>query len=347
MALYTSGVRVLHLASFDRWSGAVDPAFHEAAALRAAGVDAFFGYVGGYKLEARLQAIPWALPILRTGHGIAGISKSVAAIRRAIAAHGIEILHAHLSWDHQLAALARSRGIRLVRTYHAGRSIRRYLLRHTNAVAVVNQALADHPLLRGRNPKWTPATIDHARFKPSGPRVEMPRPAVGAIGKLSPDRGFEDVLRAVSLLDAAHLSIIGEGPHQPKLTALATDLGIRQRVTFAGYHEDDLPAHYRGLDALLFTGEGSDQGHRAVAEAMACGVPVAAYPFQGIEAVIGEPHAGEFVCRDRTPAPLAERARDLMARRDSLGAECVEATRRFGFAPAAQRLLQLYESARI
>jgi hypothetical protein len=55
-------------------------------------------------------------------------------------------------------------------------------------------------------------------------------------------------------------------------------------VIWAGYHEDDLAEHYRASDLLLFTARGSDEGHRAVLEAMACGIPVATYPIEGIDA---------------------------------------------------------------
>src|ERR1700742_2849740 len=47
-------VNVLHLAAGNRWTGAAAPAFAEVEALRAAGVEAHYAYVGGYKLEQKL-----------------------------------------------------------------------------------------------------------------------------------------------------------------------------------------------------------------------------------------------------------------------------------------------------
>ena len=44
-------MRVLHLAAGNRWTGAAAPAFAEVVALREAGVDAHYAFVGGYKLE--------------------------------------------------------------------------------------------------------------------------------------------------------------------------------------------------------------------------------------------------------------------------------------------------------
>ena len=46
-------MKVLHLASANRWTGAPAPAFAETEALREAGIDAHYAYVGGYKLAYR------------------------------------------------------------------------------------------------------------------------------------------------------------------------------------------------------------------------------------------------------------------------------------------------------
>ena len=53
-------MRILHLAAGNRWTGAAAPAFAEAAALREAGVDAHYAYVGGYKLEQKLARVDFA-----------------------------------------------------------------------------------------------------------------------------------------------------------------------------------------------------------------------------------------------------------------------------------------------
>ena len=57
-------MKILHLASGNRWTGAAAPAFAEVEALRAAGVDAHFAYVGGYKLETKLAGHSFAHPII-------------------------------------------------------------------------------------------------------------------------------------------------------------------------------------------------------------------------------------------------------------------------------------------
>src|SRR5258707_3941103 len=128
-----------------------------------------------------------------------------------------------------------------------------------------------------------------------------------AIGKLSKERGFEDVLRTYALVRReianARLMIIGHGEHRPALEALARELAID--VIWAGYHEDDLAEHYRAADILLFTARGSDEGHRAVLEAMACGVVPVTFPIAGIPALLGD-LSGALIASAGTPEAAAQ-----------------------------------------
>lgn len=67
--------------------------------------------------------------------------------------------------------------------------------------------------------------------------------------------------------------VIGRGDDQPRLAQLATELGIGDRVIFAGFiPTEELVAHYRLADAYIMP---SQEGFGIVyLEAMACGVPV-------------------------------------------------------------------------
>lgn len=69
--------------------------------------------------------------------------------------------------------------------------------------------------------------------------------------------------------------IVGRGDDQPRLAQLAEDLGVADRVVFAGFvRTEALPAHYRLADAYIMP---SQEGFGIVyLEAMACGVPVVA-----------------------------------------------------------------------
>ena len=67
--------------------------------------------------------------------------------------------------------------------------------------------------------------------------------------------------------------VLGRGDDQPRLAALAEELGISDRVVFAGFvKNEDLVAHYNLADAYVMP---SQEGFGIVyLEAMACGVPV-------------------------------------------------------------------------
>jgi glycosyltransferase involved in cell wall biosynthesis len=67
--------------------------------------------------------------------------------------------------------------------------------------------------------------------------------------------------------------VIGRGDDQPRLAQLAIDLGVSDRVIFAGFVPTaDLVEHYRLADAYVMP---SQEGFGIVyLEAMACGVPV-------------------------------------------------------------------------
>jgi glycosyltransferase involved in cell wall biosynthesis len=135
------------------------------------------------------------------------------------------------------------------------------------------------------------------------------------------------------------MMIIGHGEHRPNLERLAHSLGIADHVTWAGYHEDDLAEHYRASDALLFTARGSDEGHRAILEAMACGVPPAVYPLEGITALVDRTH----VAAASTPEALATTVVSLLSSKLDRGS-IVERSLDFSYARAARRLLDAYES---
>jgi len=353
-------MRVLHLAAGNRWTGAAAPAFAEVAALREAGVDAHYAYVGGYKLEQKLARVGFAHPAIAKAQNPVSLIRTAAALEHLIDHHGFDVVHAHLTYDHVLARFIAGREkVRIVRTFHSRRVIRGdvftgALIRRTDALCAINDALAEAPAIRGRFVLYTPPPLDTRQFTPEGPdvraayHVEEGALLLVAIGKLDPARGFEDVLRTFSLvrqsIAGARLMIIGHGPHRPALEALAQSLGVAP--IWAGYHEDEdgLAEHYRAADVLLFTARGSDEGHRAVIEAMGCGVVPATYRIDGLPAILG-PLGATSLASSPTPAALAERVveiaqGDLAASRRDAFARSAE----FSYAKAAERLMKLYDS---
>lgn len=344
-------MRILHLAAGNRWTGAAAPAFAEVEALRAAGIDAHYAYVGGYKLQAKLGHHDFAHPVIAKAQNPLAFKRTVDALNRMIRHHGFDVLHAHLTYDHWLARIAARDfpALRLARTFHARRVLRTdvftaSLIKRTPLLFVVNEAFANAPAFRGRQAVFTPPPVDHRQFSPEGPNARglygLPPSVrlVTVIGKLSHDRGFEEALATFAALrrsrDDVRMMIIGHGEHRPALEAYAESLDITPDVIWAGYHEDDLAEHYRASDLLLFTARGSDEGHRAVLEAMACGVPVVSYPIEGVAALIGLGRVADAA----TPEALAALASQVLDRPGFVYERSLE----FGYDRAAERLMAAY-----
>jgi len=129
--------------------------------------------------------------------------------------------------------------------------------------------------------------IDVARFA-AAPRVPDVRaslgasaatPLVGTVGRLHPRKDVETFLRAAAIVAAqlpdVRFAVVGsaeasvELSYQQRLTALTAELGIGDRVTFAGARRD-IPAVMAALDVFVLSSRHEGFG-RVIAEAMAAG----------------------------------------------------------------------------
>jgi glycosyltransferase involved in cell wall biosynthesis len=352
-------MKVLHLAAGNRWTGAAAPAFAEVEALRAAGVDAHYAYVGGYKLEAKIRRFDFAHPLIAKAQNPYSFLRSVRALEHLFDHHRFDVIHAHLTYDHWLARFAvRGSTTRIARTFHARRVLRndpftRSLIANSDAIFVINDTFADAPPVRSRRVTFTPPPIDQRQFDPDGTTARAQYgiadgvSLIAAIGKLSKDRGFEAVLETFAIARrsiAAKLMIIGHGEHRPALEAHASALGITSDVIWAGYHEDDLAEHYRAADLLLFTARGSDEGHRAVLEAMSCATIPAVYPIPGLAALLGDLNS-ECMATQESPESLAALVVRMLTRNDLAPLRRLVRDRsdHFAYEPSAERLMRVYE----
>ncbi|MHB0969127.1 MAG: glycosyltransferase family 4 protein [Thermoanaerobaculia bacterium] len=351
-------MKVLHLASVNRWTGAAAPAFAEVEALRAAGVEAFFAFSGGYKLETKLASLPFAYPIIRDEQDPFSYILSVRAVNRLIRKLGADIVHAHLTHDHAVAVAAvRGTGASVVRTFHRRRTLRsdpftHALLRRTAAIAFVNAGFAG--AYAHREALFTPPPVNGELFSATGPDareiwgLQAEDVVLGIIGKLAPHRGFEDALQCVAILRErglkARLLVVGAGGHETALRTHAGRLGVADAVIWAGYQEERLAEHYRALDLLLFTAAGSDEGHRAVVEALACGRAVAAYPLEGVATLLGSAGSA-WISPEAVPGSLVRTIEAMLRQPEpERRGRAVVLAETFGYERAAERLRSLYSS---
>jgi glycosyltransferase involved in cell wall biosynthesis len=286
--------------------------------VRAAGVE----LVDGLRLER--TALPWRL------------SREIRELGRVLRELEIDLVHAHQTHDHWLAALGR-RGTpaRLVRTVHHRRAVHagpaaRWLLGRTDALIAVSEGIAERLRAAGApaaRVTVVPGAVDLERFGPDADgasvRAELglgKAPVVGCVARMVPGRGHDTLLRAAAYLrerlPEARLVLVGRGEHRPALERLAQELGLGATVVFAGYRGPDLPQVLAALDCVVFLGTGSEESCRAVLEAMAVGRPVVAAAVGAVPETVVDGETGWIV----EPAPETIAARLEAALRDRVSA---------------------------
>jgi glycosyltransferase involved in cell wall biosynthesis len=148
--------------------------------------------------------------------------------------------------------------------------------------ASMQAELAQRNFLRTR--LWTRG-VDHARFAPGEKTAfrELPGPHLLYVGRVSVEKNVEAFLR----LDVPGTKIVvGDGPARAELEANYPDavfLGLRTGA--------ELSELYRSADVFVFPSR-TDTFGNVMIEAMASGLPVAAYPVTGPLDILTDPACG-------------------------------------------------------
>jgi glycosyltransferase involved in cell wall biosynthesis len=175
------------------------------------------------------------------------------------------------------------------------------------------------------------------------------RLVIGAVGRLSPEKGFDLLIHAVDqLLHAGHdveLLIAGEGSERTALQALVSKLGRQERIWLLGYVADvrDL---YEAVDVFALSSyrEGLPN---VVLEALAMEVPVVATSVAGVPHLIRHGENGLLVelgqCESLTAALASVLAdAELRSRLASAGRSTVEMG--YSFSARMERLRTWYDA---
>jgi glycosyltransferase involved in cell wall biosynthesis len=130
------------------------------------------------------------------------------------------------------------------------------------------------------------------------------------------------------------------------LARLATAVGVRSRITFAGELPDaELAALLRSAD-LMVGGPRYEPAGIAVLQAMACGLPVVVPGVGAVSDAVVDGVTGLLVAPDN-PAMLVQRIRALQARpvqREALGIAAVDrANSRYSLSRIARETADAYE----
>jgi glycosyltransferase involved in cell wall biosynthesis len=160
--------------------------------------------------------------------------------------------------------------------------------------------------------------LDVSQYRPGQPGRRRGQLKMVVVGALSPRKGQEYAIAALSLLRSAgvdaSLVLVGAGPDEPKLLALVARESLGDQVVFVG--QADPRPHLEAADLFLMPSR-QEGFSNALLEAMATALPVVATDVGGnAEALIdGE---GGRVVPPEDPIAMADAVTGMAANRDDL-----------------------------
>ncbi|GAB5349604.1 glycosyltransferase [Alteriqipengyuania sp. 357] len=202
--------------------------------------------------------------------------------------------------------------------------------------------------------------LDRDRFRPLqnaglrrllGERLDLPlgekELILATVGALIERKGQALVLRALAELAAeatpgARLLLVGKGPDEARLRALADELGLAPRVHFLGSVDHDLlPLILSAANAMVLP-SASEGLANAWVEALACGTPIVVADVGGAREVVRGAAAGIIVARD--PSSIARGVRTILDNPPA-PADTARVVEGFGWPAHAQALDAIYSEA--
>jgi glycosyltransferase involved in cell wall biosynthesis len=227
-----------------------------------------------------------------------------------------------------------------------GRWLKRATARRIAAhIAVGERAAREVETIAGL-PRGSIRTLRNGvpRPEPASRERSSPVPVVATVGRLDRQKGIDVLLHAMVEVPHARLVVAGSGPSGEELAALATTLGIADRVTWTGWV--DAPARVLA-DCDVFALPSRFEGFPLVVlEAMLVGVPVVATDVGSVAEAVVDGRTGRLVPPE-DPVALAAAIRCMLddpatARRLAGEAERV-ASAKFTVEAMTRRYEQLYD----
>ena len=195
------------------------------------------------------------------------------------------------------------------------------ILNRVDQVVIVNKGMIGHPKLRPVNKKKINVIDNGISEKFAIDKFSLDNSiinfcdhpfVIGAIGRLSKEKGFNLLIRAVCRIINegfdTKLVIIGEGRCRQELENLVQTLGLKNKVLIKGYINN--AARYIPLFNVLAMPSLTEGLPITLLEAMRAGVPVVASRVGGIPNVIVNNHSGLLI-NPNDPVDLAEKIKRL------------------------------------
>ena len=191
-----------------------------------------------------------------------------------------------------------------------------------------------------------PNVVDDELFRPTPHEPSGRLISAGLMGE-NGAKGYDLLLRALALLDGGSpvLEIVGDGPRRAEYEALARELGVEERVRFAGLRpKPDLAERMRSSDLFVLASR-FENNPCVVLEAMASGLPVVATRVGGLRELVDE--RSGLLAEPGDPESLAARIGEALDRLEGFDREEIvrRARERYGREAVGRLLLRAYEDA--
>jgi len=317
--------------------------------------------------EARKRGVN--LRIIRSFHQYS--PAIVATLIRLIRELDIHILHTHEKKSDILGyAAAYWAGIPVMATLHGW--IRnnfkqkvftfadRWVLKRHDALVAVSEEMKKILVRDGTDPGIIHVlynSILTERYRRNGCRGYLaeaagrpiPKPIIGTVGRLSPEKGHKDFIAAVDIVVRkgyeCSFVIVGDGPEMPRLKEMIASRALESRVFLTGYLRDPVRV-YEDLDLMVLPSY-TEGLPNVVLEAMAMEVPVIATRVGGTPEVIEDGENGILV-PPASPKAIAFALEEFLKKPDRYFAMVQSGKRtvatRFDFLERTRKLEAIYET---
>lgn len=273
---------------------------------------------GEWGERSELIRLPW--------RGQLGYLANALRLRRLVREHAPDVVNVHYATGYGICALVSGVRPYVLSVWGADvydfpeksplhRAVLRRSLRAAARIASTSRVMARRvqDLLEEEiDVCLTPFGVDSSHFRPGpGPR-EAGDLVVGTVKTLASKYGIDVLLRAYALLArdpavlgaaapySVSLRIVGGGPEEAHLRALAAELGLDPDMVFAGpvpHHQ--VPQILNALDVFVAASRlDSESFGVAVVEASSCGVPVVVSDAGGLPEVVRNGVTGVVVPRE-------------------------------------------------
>jgi glycosyltransferase involved in cell wall biosynthesis len=367
-------MKCLHLLSDWKWTGPAEPVVSLCESLKNLGVDVSLAFRKApadfqertVEKEARKRDVPCCEAFrLNRYFSPRDWLFDFRAIYRYAVERKIDVVHAHLTHDHALAAASlfgRPQHPLLVRTDHKrdglGPGIAMSALLHrTDGLVFYGRRIKGHDIDCFAYPDERCVVLPPGVHVYDGPVEDLKsslglgpeEKVVGVIGRLKPDRGYDVVLKAFKTLrtrmNSVKLVIVGRSSQiEESVKKPIRALGLEEDVILAGYRLDDYFSMISTFDLFVMMRAGSDGTARALREVMGMGKPAIVSGRGMLPELVRDGYNGYVAGNEQLLASRMEQVLTDDRLRGRLGEQARKtALEEWDYSLQAKRLIEFYE----